>query len=315
MKKQKTKISVLMSVYNGEKYLKEAIESILNQTFKNFEFIIINDGSTDRTKRIIHSFQDDRIKYIENEKNIGLTKSLNIGIKEAKGEYLARMDADDVSLNVRLKTQYNFLENNKDIGILGSAMLIIDSNGQVVGKSKKPDKHYLIKWRCFFGYPMAHPTIMGRMDIFKENLYNEMFISSQDTELWSRLIFEKNIIFANTNQYLHKYRVHIKSVSTKKPVEQKKKSIKVAIKNINQYIKLSEKEISLLSRFFLKEYKFFDINFIYNIYERLINSYAKKDQLDSGQVKYVKRKTRERYLNSYKEYFKKVLKYFFHFKK
>ena len=186
------KISVLMPVYNGEQFLKEAINSILNQSFKNFEFIIINDGSGDKTEEIINSFKDGRIKYIENKKNIGLTKSLNIGIKEARGKYLSRMDADDIGLIKKLEIQYNFLENNTNIGIVGSAMFIIDDNGKVIGKSRKPVEHYLIKWRCFFGYPMAHPTIMGRTGIFKENLYNEMFISSQDTELWSRLIFEKN---------------------------------------------------------------------------------------------------------------------------
>ena len=111
-------ISVVMSVYNGEKYLKRSIDSILNQTFKDFEFIIINDGSTDKSLEIIKSYDDDRIVLIDQE-NKGLTKSLNIGIKTASGKYIARQDADDVSLPDRLKKQVDFLEVREDVVLLG----------------------------------------------------------------------------------------------------------------------------------------------------------------------------------------------------
>jgi len=114
------KISVIMSVYNGEKYLREAIESILNQTFRDFEFIIINDGSTDKTSEILSSYNDPRIVIINNKRNIGLTKSLNKGLKMVKGEYIARQDADDVSLPERLERMVNFLDMNRDVGLLGS---------------------------------------------------------------------------------------------------------------------------------------------------------------------------------------------------
>ena len=105
-------VSVLMAVYNGEKYLLEAIESILNQTYTNFEFLIINDGSTDSTEEIILSYSDQRIRYIKNEQNLKLIASLNKGLDLAKGKYIARMDADDISLPDRLEKQVNFLERN-----------------------------------------------------------------------------------------------------------------------------------------------------------------------------------------------------------
>src|SRR3990172_12530717 len=115
-------ITVLMSAYNAEKYLREAIESILNQTFKDFEFIIINDCSTDKTKKIIEEYanKDARIKLINNATNLGLTKSLNIGLKEARGEYVARLDADDVALPERLEKQYEFMNKNRDITLTGA---------------------------------------------------------------------------------------------------------------------------------------------------------------------------------------------------
>ena len=109
-----------MPAYNAEKYIAESIESILSQTFTDFEFIIINDASTDSTKEIIESFQDSRIILINNEQNLGVAKSLNIGIATAKGKYIARMDADDISLPERFQTQFNFMEKNPDIDICGS---------------------------------------------------------------------------------------------------------------------------------------------------------------------------------------------------
>ena len=115
------KVTLLMSVFNGQSYLKEAIESILNQTFEDFEFLIINDASKDNSLRIIQSFDDSRIKLVHNSDNIGLTKSLNKGIDLAKGEFIARMDCDDISLPERLSMQVSFMDKNPDIGILSSA--------------------------------------------------------------------------------------------------------------------------------------------------------------------------------------------------
>ncbi|MDD4353774.1 MAG: glycosyltransferase family A protein, partial [Candidatus Nanoarchaeia archaeon] len=131
------RISVIMSAYNTERYIAEAIESILNQTFKDFEFIIIDDGSTDDSLKIIKRYvkKDRRIKLIHNKKNIGLTKSLNKGLKIAKGQYIARMDADDISLPQRFQIQYDFLEKNKDIFLIGTTAFLIDDKGDRLGRA------------------------------------------------------------------------------------------------------------------------------------------------------------------------------------
>ena len=119
------KITVLMANYNNQRYLKQSIESILNQTYKNFDFLIIDDHSSDDSIKIIKSYSDKRIKLIKNHKNLGLTRSLNIGLKNINTEYIARMDADDISFPRRLKNQYDFLEKNTDVGILGSSCVNI----------------------------------------------------------------------------------------------------------------------------------------------------------------------------------------------
>jgi glycosyltransferase involved in cell wall biosynthesis len=124
-------ITVLMSAYNAEKYISESIESILNQTFNDFEFIIINDGSTDNTAKIIKSYKDDRIKYISHE-NSGLAKSLNKGIRVANGTYIARLDADDVSYPERLEEQFKFMEDNPTYVVCGSYADVIDESGNFI---------------------------------------------------------------------------------------------------------------------------------------------------------------------------------------
>ena len=122
------KISVLMPAYNAEKYIGEAIESILNQTYKDFEFIIINDGSIDRTEDIILSYDDPRIIYLKNKENSGIVASLNNGLKQAKGQYVARMDADDISLPTRFEKQLQYMESNQHIFVLGTSLILFGEN-------------------------------------------------------------------------------------------------------------------------------------------------------------------------------------------
>ena len=190
-----------MPAYNAEKYIAESIESILSQTFTDFEFIIINDASTDSTKEIIESFQDSRIILINNEQNLGVAKSLNIGIATAKGKYIARMDADDISLPERFQTQFNFMEKNPDIDICGSWTETFGDNQCII---KVPEKHNDIKDELFFSCSMLHPTV-----IFKKNLnlqYFSDFPRAEDYDLWCRKINDWN--FANIPEVLLLYRIH-----------------------------------------------------------------------------------------------------------
>ncbi len=164
-----SKVTILMPVYNGEKYLKEALESILNQTFTNFEFLIINDASTDNSKNIINSFNDHRIKLIENKENLGLTKSLNKGISISQSEYIARMDADDISLPKRLGIQVKFMDKHPEIGAVGTwAKIIGDKNKKHIKTYSNFEK---IKAVSFFKNIIVHPSVrIGRKLINNYNL-------------------------------------------------------------------------------------------------------------------------------------------------
>ena len=215
------KITILMSVYNGEKYLREAIDSILNQTYKDFEFLIINDGSTDRTPKILQSYKDQRIKIINNEKNIGLTKSLNKGLKIAKGEYIARMDADDISMAERLEKQVNFLDQKKNIGLVGTSHLKINEKGKILQPVRTLTDEKELKEKLLVANKFYHGSVMFRkVCIDKVGFYREEFKSSQDYDLWLRIAdyFEMR----NIPEILYKWRVNIKSISVAKLGQQAK---------------------------------------------------------------------------------------------
>lgn len=204
------KLSVIMSVYNGGKYLEESIESVLNQTFKDFEFIIVNDGSTDNTKEILEKFseKDKRIKIIENKENIGLTKSLNKCIKLSKGEFIARMDADDISCSERFEKQVKLLDIS-NAGVISCNTLLIDKKGNLLRKIKLPKriKSVLKKRNC-----LIHGSLMFNKKILKNlNGYNERMILAQDYELLLRLSHKFKIGFVQ--EFLYKHRVHKKNIS------------------------------------------------------------------------------------------------------
>lgn len=181
------KISVLMSVYNEEEYLSEAIDSILQQTFTNFEFLIIDDGSQDRSESIIASYIDDRIRLVRNKKNIGLTKSLNVGLKLANGKYIARMDADDISLPERLEVQHTFMEEHPAVGVCGSWVIQRRGNTEKIAESIV--EHDDIVAMLLFNNCIAHPTVFIRKSVVLSNhqYYDEDFIAAQDYEYWTRL--------------------------------------------------------------------------------------------------------------------------------
>jgi glycosyltransferase involved in cell wall biosynthesis len=215
-------ISVILPVFNEDKYLKESVNSLLNQSFKNFELIIIDDASTNpETHKIIDNIKtkDNRIKAIKNETNLGLTKSLNIAIKKAQGKYIARMDADDISHKERLRIQYNFLEKNKEIGICGTWIKMFN---KIHKKYISPFDHEHILVKSFIQCPFFHPTVMFRKDLFfHHNLfYNENIRYSQDYELWTRAL--RVTKGANIPKYLLYYRVHNNQISILKAQEQNK---------------------------------------------------------------------------------------------
>lgn len=199
------KVTVLMPVYNGEKYLKDAIDSILNQTFNDFEFLIINDGSTDKSVEIIESYNDSRIKLINNKVNIGVSASRNECMDIALGEYIAFMDCDDISLPKRLQIQVRFMNKNPEVGICGSWIKVFGDKKLI---HKYPTTSEEIKCSMLFYPPFAQPTVMIRKNLFKKyNLYydkNNNF--AEDYKLWT--IACKYFPIANINEVLLYYRCH-----------------------------------------------------------------------------------------------------------
>lgn len=181
------KISVIMAVHNGVPFLAQAVKSILNQTYKNFEFIIVDDASTDKTWSYLKSLRDKRIKLIKNNKNLGLAKSLNKALDKSIGDYVARMDADDVSLPKRFETQINFLLKNSSIDLCGSWVDLINGNGQIVSEKKYPVTDSQIK-KALPWYPsIIHPTFMAKATFFKNlNGYDPRFDLAEEYELLLR---------------------------------------------------------------------------------------------------------------------------------
>ena len=206
-------VSVVMPVYNAQKYLNKAIDSILAQTYKDFEFIIINDGSTDNSLQIIKKYQkkDKRI-IVKNKKNKGIVAALNDGIKLSRGKYLARMDADDISLPSRFEVQVNFMEKNSKIGVCGTWVEVFGE----INKNyllKFPINNELLKIRLLFSVPFAHPSIMMRRDLVVQyNLqYNKKYDAIEDYKFW--LDISKYTKFASIPKVLLKYRFLKTSVS------------------------------------------------------------------------------------------------------
>lgn len=244
---EKNMISVVMPVYNGGELLSEAIYSILGQSYANFEFIIIDDASTDNSRQIIEAISDERIKLLTNEQNLGVTQTLNKGISSAKGFYIARHDCDDIALPTRLEKQVNFLKNHQDIACVGCNLVLIDVLGNPTGQWEYPSSHALVSWKQLFNSAIAHPASMFKLDVFKQiGGYNEEIKRAQDFELWSRMASTHKL--ANVPEVLVKYRIHPNAISQSKAQEQ-----------VDYRKQISSNNIASLSRA-LSEYDFVSPN-------------------------------------------------------
>ncbi len=214
-------ISIIMSTLNTpEEYLRNSIESILNQTLKEFEFIIVDDGSSGKDVEIIESYKDSRIHIIRNCENKGLPYSLNEAIKHSTGKYIARMDSDDIALPQRLEKQYQYMELHNDIQVLGSV-------ARTFGKVKKTiisPQYNDVNEQLFFRSSIVHPSVMMRREFLINNgiLYNENFKCSQDFELWSRIVGKGKM--SVLPEVLLMYRIHELQISSSKASVQKEYS-------------------------------------------------------------------------------------------
>ena len=253
------KVTVLMSVYNGEKYLREAIDSILGQTFTDFEFIIINDGSTDGTLEILESYHDPRIVVVSQE-NRGLTKSLNKGLAMARGEYVARMDSDDISLANRLERQIYFMDRNPEVGVCG-CWVKTDEGDNTCSIWKHPTESDVIESQLFFETVLVHSSVIIRKKYLTEfNLqYNESFNEAQDYELWTRCV--RFFLLQNIPEILLIYRIHKGQIGKKHADSQKVYANLVRVQELTRLgIKRTDNiekiHLSLCSRNFGNDKKF-----------------------------------------------------------
>ena len=213
-------VSVLMSVYNGEAYLTEAVDSILTQSLRDFEFVIINDGSTDGTAPLLRKYaaQDNRIVLIEQE-NTGLVGALNNGLAVARAPYIARMDADDIALPDRLARQHAYLETHPDIAVLGAAITLIDEHNQRIRDIAYPQGDAEISAFIKKGSPIAHPVVMMRTAIIRAlGGYRAAYRHAEDYDLWLR-VFEHHRL-DNLPDLLLRYRQHDNKVGVRHATQQ-----------------------------------------------------------------------------------------------
>ncbi len=214
-KTKKPKISVIMPVYNAEKFLDESISSVLNQTFKDLEFIIVHDCSTDDSLNIIKGYlkKDKRIVLINNNKNFGVATSRSKGLKIAKGKYIIVFDADDVCLKNRLKLQYAFMERNKKIYLCGTSAIVIDEKGKKIGILKKFDDFKKVKDKLLKGNPIIHSSVMHRS--IEKFPYRKKFSDADEHDVYLRML-SKGKRITNMPDFLMKYRLYASSTSLQK---------------------------------------------------------------------------------------------------
>jgi len=226
MGKDNPLVSVVMPAYNAEKYLDESINSILGQTFRDFEFIIINDGSKDNSLKLIRKYKkkDKRIIVLNNKSNLGIAKTRTKGIGIAKGKYIATFDADDVSLPRRLEIQFNYLEKHPDIFLIGGSAILVDDNGNKMGVFKKFNNPKKLKKRLLKTNPIVNSSTMFRNigDLY----YRDKFDGSDEYDFFLRLLSQGKII-TNIENFLVKYRMNPNSISFKKRARQEYFSKKI----------------------------------------------------------------------------------------
>jgi glycosyltransferase involved in cell wall biosynthesis len=198
-------ISVIMPVYNGEKFIRETIDSVLNQTYQNFEFIIVNDGSIDSTRQIISSYDDKRIVPLNLTRNQGVSNARNMGTDLSKGEFIAFCDADDLYDPGRLQTQLDFLICNPSVDVCGSYFIVFEDGQEKLIEHPITDRD--IKEHFFTGNCIGQPSVMGKSGVFRTYKYNPELQASEDYDLWTRMA-TGGVVFANVPQPLVKYRLH-----------------------------------------------------------------------------------------------------------
>lgn len=199
-------VSILMPVHNTAPYLREAMDSMLSQTFADFELIVLNDCSPDNAEEILDTYDDPRIVRYRGEKNVGLSNVLNVGIEMARGKYIARMDSDDISLPNRLQVQVDFLEAHPEIDLVSVGMQLFGASESVWKRERDLEK---VKIEAMFHSPILHASSVWRKDSFERNglRFRQEMVPAEDYELWTRALV-KGLKLVNLPEVLYKYRIH-----------------------------------------------------------------------------------------------------------
>ncbi len=239
-------VSVIMAAKNVEKYISEAIDSVINQTYKNWELIIVDDGSNDTTLSIINSYikNDSRIKIIRNEKSLGQAIARNTAVKNSSGDFLAILDADDIAMPDRIMEQVLFLGNNPNVSAVGGHAEIIDENGKSLGIKRKALNIDAIRFSLLLQNQFIHSTMMIRRDVFnKFGGYDNDFLYAEDYDLWSKII-EKNIVL-NIDKVVSKFRIQPGSVTKMKDTQiiQLKNNMVVVFRNVRNLVDYTDDQI------------------------------------------------------------------------
>lgn len=210
------RVSVVMPAYNAEPYIAEAIESVLSQSFADFEFIIIDDGSADSTWRVVASFSDPRMRCVKNERNLGIVAALNRGLGLARGTYIARMDADDICFPDRFEKQVAYMDTHPECVVCGSRMRLFGAEQR---ETQQPSTDPEIRAAMLFSNPFAHPTVMMRASVLRQTglTYTEGYEGIEDYRLWADLLEANGGVFFNFPKALLKYRVHSGQITQRKP--------------------------------------------------------------------------------------------------
>jgi len=307
-------ISVLMPVYNCSQYICEAIDSILNQTFADFEFLIIDDASTDDTILKIKSYDDRRIQLIEKPENTGYTNSLNYGLSIAKGKYIARMDGDDVSLPERFEKQYRFLEEDNDVVLCGTNFQIIDTDRIIF----LPETHEQIKIGLLNGNKIAHPSVMMRSDFLRANSlkYDVTKEPAEDYDMWVRILkFGK--VHNLQEVYLH-YRVHKKQVSSLRKKMQAQSALDTRVKLFTYVDNNFDESDTKLLKIFLSPESYKTIEGLKKIMDLQIQMVRKNEFFEKNEFSLYIENLRVEILNTYflkrKSFFPALITQYFYFK-
>ena len=247
-------VTVFMAVYNGEKYIKEAIESILGQTFADFELLIVNDGSTDGSMAVIADIKDSRIRVLHNERNMGIFLTRNKGIAEARGKYFATLDCDDVALVDRLEKQVDFMRRYPDCAVCGSMAFMIDGASQVTGRFEPPAGMEELPSYLFFANCFINSTTLIRADVLKSLRYRNGFEPAEDYDLFCRLAESHPV--ANIGYPLVRYRVHGGNVTESKAAQKMKGEKTVIAYNLRRIgLDATEDQVALHHLFISKKFR------------------------------------------------------------